>query len=338
MPKFETLNQADALNLTTRLSLVIPLFNEAEVLSSLFQRLENVTQSLNLISEIIMVDDGSTDTTWLDICNYSPKNFDLHCITLSRNFGKEAALTSGLQAISGQAVIILDADCQDPPELIPQMVDAWQKGVDVVNMKRRFRQGETWFKRKSATLYYTMLGKLSEISIPENVGDFRLLSRRVVDEVNRLRERNRYMKGILSWPGFDQTTLEYDRVPRIAGESKWNYCELLFLAMSGITAFSNKPLRLASWIGAMVALTSIIFGCWILIKTIIFGDSVSGYPSMMVVISFIGGIELITIGILGEYVGRIFTEVKGRPSFIIRDSQIKTSNASVRYLQSVKGA
>lgn len=315
-----------SIEIPVQLSIVIPVYNEAEILPQLFLRLEKVTQSLNLNTEVILVDDGSSDSTWLDIQNYFPKGFDLHGITLSRNFGKEAALTSGLQAVSGEAVIILDADCQDPPELIPAMLQEWQNGADVVNMKRRTRQGESWFKRKTASVFYRVLGSLSEITIPENVGDFRLLSRTVINEINRLGERNRYMKGILSWPGFNQVTVEYDREARVGGTTKWNYWKLFYLAVSGITAFSNTPLRLASWMGAMVAFSSFIYGTWVLIKTLIFGDAVSGYPSMMVVILFIGGIQLITIGILGEYVGRIFTEVKGRPNYIIRQSVKKTAS------------
>ena len=304
------------------LSVVIPMFNESGILDTLFRRLENVLGSIELSSEVILIDDGSTDNTWLDISHYQPQNFALHCIALSRNFGKEAALTAGLQAVDSSVVIILDADCQDPPELIPQMLEAWKDGADVVNMKRRVRHGETWFKRRTAGLYYRILGALSDTPIPKNVGDFRLLSRRVIDEVNRLKERNRYMKGILSWPGFNQITIEYDREARAAGDSKWNYWQLFFLAISGITAFSNKPLRLASLMGLLIAMSAFVYGLWVVIKTLVFGDTVPVYPSMMVVMLFIGGIELITIGILGEYVGRIFTEVKGRPNYIIRNSQI----------------
>ncbi len=327
---------SETLESPIQLSLVIPVYNEAEILPQLFLRLEKVTQSLDFKTEVILVDDGSSDSTWLDIQHYSPKGFDLHGITLSRNFGKEAALTSGLKAVAGEAVIILDADCQDPPELIPVMLEAWQEGADLVNMKRRVRRGESWLKRKSASIFYRILGVLSETPIPENVGDFRLLNRPVIDEINQLGERNRYMKGILSWPGFNQVTLEYDREARMGGTTKWNYWKLFYLALSGITAFSNKPLMLASWMGAMVAFSSFIYGAWVLIKTLIFGEVVSGYPSMMVVILFIGGIQLITIGILGEYVGRIFTEVKGRPNYVIRKSLKKQGSSS--QLKSIKGA
>ncbi len=318
------------------LSIVIPIFNEAEALPSLFSRLEKVITSINMSTEVILVDDGSTDSSWLQICNFSPRKFDLHCINLSRNFGKEAALTAGLQLVSGQAVIILDADCQDPPELIPQMIEAWNKGNEVVNMQRRTREGESWIKRKSSSLFYRILSSLSDTPIPEKVGDFRLLSRRVVDEVNRLGERNRYMKGILSWPGFKPVTLEYDREARTSGASKWSYWQLFFLGLSGITAFSNKPLRLASWAGATIALSAFIYGLWVLIDTLIFGNPVSGYPSLMVMILFLGGIQLITIGILGEYIGRIFTEVKGRPSYIIREKYSKPAAVQKNHSPSIE--
>ena len=187
-------------------------------------------------------------------------------------------MTSGLQAAQGKIIAILDADCQDPPELLSKMFAAQSQGVDIVNMKRRSRQEESWLKRKSSAIYYRLLSQLSEIPIPENVGDFRLLSRRVVDEVNRLGEHNRYMKGILAWPGFNQITLEYDRERRSAGHSKWNYWQLFQLSVSGITAFSNKPLRVASWLGGLVAFSAFIYGTWILGRTLMFGDPVSGYP------------------------------------------------------------
>jgi len=317
------------------LSIVIPMYNEALMLDDLFGRLENTLADIDAVTEVILVDDGSSDSTWLGATSYSPSNFSTNCIALSRNFGKEAALTAGLNAISGEAVIILDADCQDPPELIPEMLAQMENGVDVVNMKRRTRDGESWFKRKSSSLYYRLLGSLSDVSIPANVGDFRLMSRRVVDEVNRLSERNRYMKGILAWPGFNQVTMLYDREPRVAGTSKWNYWQLSTLAVSGITAFSNKPLMLASWVGTMVALSAFFYGLWVLIRTLLFGDPVSGYPSLMLAILFLGGIQLMTIGILGEYVGRIFTEVKYRPSYIVREARSREGSSPAPHIHSV---
>lgn len=308
---------------SVEISIVIPMYNEASMLDELFSRLEKTIASLQENTEVILVDDGSTDSTWLDITDYAPQNFSLRCFALSRNFGKESALTAGLHAVSGRAIIILDADCQDPPELIPEMLLAWAKGADVVNMTRRSRDGESWFKRTTSALYYRLLGQLSDVHIPENVGDFRLLSRKVVDEVNRLGERNRYMKGILAWPGFNQVSVEYDRERRTAGTSKWNYWQLFYLAVSGITAFSNKPLMMASWIGALVAFSAFLYGVWVLVRTLLFGDPVAGYPSLLLVILILGGVQLMTIGVLGEYIGRIFTEVKNRPSYIVRESRIR---------------
>ena len=317
------------------LSVVIPLFNEAPMLSELFARLEDTLASVSNPSEVILVDDGSSDSTWLEITGYVPRNFNIRCIAFSRNFGKEAALTSGLNEVCGQAIVILDADCQDPPELIPEMLQQWKRGAEVINMQRRSRDGESWLKRKTSSLYYRLLSMLSEVTIPANVGDFRLLDRRVVDEINRLGERNRYMKGILAWPGFHQVTLEYDRQPRSAGTSKWNYWQLFGLAISGITAFSNKPLRVASWMGTMVAFTAFAYGTWVLLRTLLYGDPVSGYPTLILVILFLGGIQLMTIGILGEYIGRIFTEVKNRPNYIVRQTHSREALSSALQIRSL---
>jgi len=317
------------------LSIVIPLHNESLMLGELLARLETTVAALAQPAEVILVDDGSSDATWLEITLYAPLNFSTHCIALSRNFGKEAALTAGLQAVTGKVAVILDADCQDPPELLPDMLQAWTQGADVVNMQRRSREGESWFKRTTSTVYHRLLGALSEVPIPQNVGDFRLLDRRVVDEINRLGERNRYMKGILAWPGFTQVTLEYDRQPRGAGNSKWNYWQLSSLAVSGITSFSNKPLRIASWLGLMVAMSTFAYGLWVLLRTLLYGDPVSGYPSLMLVILFLGGVQLTTIGILGEYIGRIFTEVKNRPNYIVREACSREGRAGSRQFRSI---
>jgi len=317
------------------LSIVVPLHNESPVIGDLFARLETAIGALSMPTEVILVDDGSSDSTWLDITLYTPHNFNTHCLALSRNFGKEAALTAGLQAIRGKAVVILDADCQDPPELLPDMLQEWKQGADVVNMKRRDRAGESWFKRTSSAFYYRLLGFLSEVRIPQDVGDFRLMDRRVVDQINRLGERNRYMKGILAWPGFTQVTLEYDRHPRGAGNSKWTYWQLSSLALSGITSFSNKPLRIASWLGLMVAMSTFVYGLWVLLRTLLYGDPVSGYPSLMLVILFLGGVQLTTIGILGEYIGRIFNEVKNRPNYIVRESCSREGRADSRQIRSI---
>ena len=334
--EFHILTRDDDTQISSpELSVIIPLFNEAPMLSKLFARLEETLASMPNPSEVILVDDGSSDSTWLEITGYVPRNFHIRCIAFSRNFGKEAALTSGLNEVCGQAIVILDADCQDPPELIPEMLQQWKRGAEVVNMQRRSRDGESWVKRKTSSLYYRLLSMLSEVTIPANVGDFRLLDRRVVDEINRLGERNRYMKGILAWPGFHQVTLEYDRQPRSAGTSKWNYWQLFGLAVSGITAFSNKPLRVASWMGTMVAFSAFAYGFWVLLRTLLYGDPVSGYPTLILVILFLGGIQLMTIGILGEYIGRIFTEVKNRPNYIVRQTHSREALSSALQIRSL---
>ncbi|MBB1271125.1 glycosyltransferase family 2 protein [Shewanella sp. SR44-3] len=299
------------------LSLIIPIYNESPMIEPLMARLVPVIAQLNVSTEIIFVDDGSCDDSWQALSSLSPHQCEHQCIKLSRNFGKEAAMSAGLMQARGLAVILLDADLQDPPELIPQMMSAWQQGFDVVNMKRRKRLGETWFKRFSAASFYRLINWMSDSPVPENVGDFRLMSRQVVDCINTLPERNRFMKGIFSWPGFSQQTLEFDRDPRFCGETKWNYTKLLGLAMDGITSFSFKPLRIATWCGVITALFAFGYGSWVVTKTLVYGDTVAGYPSLMVVQLTFAGMQLLALGLIGEYLGRVFVEVKQRPIYLI---------------------
>ncbi|MFK0570525.1 glycosyltransferase family 2 protein [Endozoicomonas sp.] len=298
------------------LSVVVPFFNEAEVLPEFHRRLTAVLDGLKRRSEIIYIDDGSTDDSRSLVSSFPASKSDVFCIQLSRNFGKEAAMSAGLEHTRGQAVILLDADLQDPPELIPAMMAEWEKGFDVVNMQRRHRNGESWFKRSSARLFYRLLNILAQSEIPENVGDFRLLDRKVIHHINQLPERNRYMKGIFAWPGFEQTTVSFERDARFCGSSKWNYLKLLGLAVDGITSFSIKPLRLATLMGILIAFSAFCYGLMVVLKTLIIGDPVSGYPSMMVVQLGLGGIQLLSIGLLGEYIGRIFIETKARPLYL----------------------
>ncbi|WP_082972433.1 glycosyltransferase family 2 protein [Shewanella sp. UCD-FRSSP16_17] len=301
------------------LSIIIPMFNEAQSLDVLMQRLDGVLSTMPEHCELVFIDDGSTDNTWALLQQLRMSHGEHQCIKLSRNFGKEAALSAGLAQARGLAVILLDADLQDPPELIPQMLATWREGYEVVNMRRKKRLGETWFKRFSAGCFYRLMNVMSDSPVPENVGDFRLLSRQVVDHINAMPERNRFMKGILSWPGFTQTTIEFDRDPRSVGETKWNYGKLIGLAMDGITSFSFKPLRLATWFGVTIGLSSLIYGVWVVLKTLVFGEAVAGYASMMVVQLFLAGIQLLAIGLIGEYLGRVFMEVKQRPVFIVEE-------------------
>lgn len=301
------------------LSIIIPMFNEEEMIESLVTRIGNVLSTLEDKAEIVFVDDGSTDTTWVKACGIRLANCECQCIKLSRNFGKEAAMSAGLEQARGLAVIMMDADLQDPPELIPDMLATWRQGYDVVNMKRKKRLGETWFKRFSAKCFYRLMNWVSDSYVPENVGDFRLISRQVVDSINKMPERNRFMKGLFSWPGFKQKTLLFDRDPRFVGKTKWNYANLLGLAMDGITAFSFKPLRLATWCGVLTALSSFVYGIWVITKTLYFGETVAGYPSMMVVQLGLAGVQLLALGLIGEYLGRVFVEVKQRPLYLIEE-------------------
>ena len=310
------------------LSIIVPVFNEQEVLEIFHYQVAKVLASLTIGPiEMVYINDGSTDNSWQILNQLESYYCTIKTINLSRNFGKEAAVTAGLEHASGEAVILLDADLQDPPELIPDMIKAWQDGADIVNMKRSERLGESAFKRASAHLFYRIFDWLSDVPVEKDVGDFRLLSRRVVNHINQLPERNRYMKGIMSWPGFNQQTITFVRPERAAGETKWSFIQLVRLALSGITAFSVKPLKLATWCGGFISASAFIYGVWILFKTLLFGESVAGYPSLMLTQLFLGGIQLVAIGILGEYVGRIFTETKQRPVYIamdVRTAPVKT--------------
>ncbi|CAH6976786.1 Polymyxin resistance protein ArnC, glycosyl transferase [Vibrio chagasii] len=300
------------------LSIIVPFYNEQEVLEEFHSRLTKVLDSLPITSEIVYVDDGSKDNSLDVVSSFTSINSSISVIGLSRNFGKESAMSAGLEHCRGQAVILLDADLQDPPELIPQMIAKWREGYDVVNMQRRQRDGETWFKKFSAASFYKVMNAAAKIDVPENVGDFRLLSREVVDHINQLPERNRYMKGIYSWPGFRQATIQFNRDARFCGETKWNYLKLIGLAMDGITSFSIRPLRIATAVGGLVALSAFIYGMVIVFKTMMFGEPITGYPSMMVVQLALGGIQLLSIGLMGEYIGRIFIETKNRPLYLIQ--------------------
>ena len=301
------------------LSIVIPVFNEKAVLPLCHRRLREVLATLHIPYELVFVDDGSTDGSADYLAALACTTESVKLVRLSRNFGKEAAMTAGLDQTRGAAVIVLDADLQDPPELIPAMVAAWRAGVDVVSMRRRSRAGETWAKRASAHVFYRLLNRISEVPIPEDTGDFRLMSRRAVDALSQLPERSRYMKGLFAWIGMPTKVIEYDRAPRAAGQSKWGFFGLLRLAFEGITSFSVAPLRWATGLGLIAAAGGGLFGLSIVIKTFFLGEVVSGYPSSMAVMTFLGGVQLLTIGLLGEYVGKIYIETKQRPLYLIRD-------------------
>lgn len=300
-------------------SVIIPVYNERVVLPLCHARMTEVLRPLGLTYELLFVDDGSQDGSGSYLAELANTAPTVKVVRLSRNFGKEAAMTAGIEQALGAAVIIVDADLQDPPELIPDMVDAWQEGADVVCMRRRSRQGESWVKRTSAHAFYRLLSHISRVPIPEDTGDFRLLSRRAVDALKQLPERNRYMKGLFAWIGMPTRVLEYDRAPRAAGSTKWGYSGLLRLAFEGITSFSVAPLHWATGLGFIAAGSGGMFGIWIVIKTLFLGSAVEGYPSLMAMITFLGGVQLLTIGLLGEYVGKVYLEAKQRPLYVIRD-------------------
>lgn len=303
----------------TELSVVIPLYNEYEVVPAMYQRLTTVLKSLKISYELVWVDDGSRDGTPNLINKLAATDPAITAVFLSRNFGKEAALTAGLQHAAGSAVIIMDADLQDPPELIPQMLKAWKAGADVVCMRRRSRSGESWFKRFSAHHFYRLLNSISDVEIPPDTGDFRLLSRKAVNALTQLNERNRYMKGLFAWVGFPTTFIEYDRAPRVAGATKWDYLSLFNLAFEGITSFSTAPLRLATIGGLLTALFGVLFTLWIVVKALVLGDPVQGYPSLICMITILGGVQLLSVGLLGEYIGKTYYEAKQRPVYIVRN-------------------
>jgi len=312
---------------TTEISIVVPLYNEAEVITILYERLTAVLNHLEMSYELVLVDDGSRDGTPRALSRLAAADPAVTAVFLSRNFGKEAALTAGLEHALGEAVIVMDADLQDPPELIPDMIRAWRDGADVVCMRRRSRAGESWFKRYSASRFYRLLNAISEVEIPPDTGDFRLLSRRAVEALKQLNERNRYMKGLFAWIGMPTVVIDYDRKPRAAGVSKWDYLALFNLAFQGITSFSTAPLRMAMGVGLLTALFGVLYTLWIVIKALVLGDPVQGFPSIVSMMAILGGVQLLSIGLLGEYIGKTYYEAKQRPVYLVRDV-VRRGNAS----------
>lgn len=303
------------------ISVIVPVKDEEESIAPFVARVAAV---LDLVAphgnwEILFVDDGSSDATLVAICGLHERDPRVRALSLSRNFGKEAALSAGLDFAAGQAVVPMDVDLQDPPEVLVDMVAKWKAGAEVVYGVRRNRETDTRLKRVTADLYYRTHNALSRDKIPEHAGDFRLLDRKVVEVIRKLPERNRFMKGLYAWSGFRQDLVEYDRVERVVGKSKFNYWKLWTLAVDGITSASTVPLRVWSYLGALIALFALGFAAFLTIKTVILGASVPGYASIMVSVLFLGGIQLISLGVLGEYVGRILTETKQRPIYVVRD-------------------
>jgi len=300
-----------------KISIIAPFYNEAESIDDFFQRVIPTVVSLDCEYEVICINDGSTDETLAGLRRWKEKNSQIKVINLSRNFGKESALTAGLDVAAGDVVIPIDSDLQDPPELIPEMLAKWREGYDVVYAKRVKRKTDTYLKRWSALGFYRLFNWITDTQIPHNTGDFRLLDKKVVRAVRSLGERTRFMKGIFAWVGFRQIAVEYERPMREHGAASLHFRNLWRLAVDGITSFSTLPLRVWSYIGLSIALFAFVYGVIILVKTLIFGIDLPGYASTLVVILFLGGIQLISLGVIGEYIGRIFYEIKGRPNYII---------------------
>ena len=305
------------------ISLVVPVFNEEDVLADFFARIEPVARDIiatfDRIArvEVVFVDDGSRDRTVELILAHRSDVLDIKLVRLSRNFRKDNALAAGLIHSGGDAVIPMDVDLQDPPEVIEQMILAWQDGAKIVNAKRATRDKDTFLKRTTSQMFYKVINRLSDYPIEPNVGDFRLFDRQVVDVLNEMPERVRFMKGMFAWVGFAPVTVEYNRDERTAGESKWNYWKLWNFALDGITGSTTLPIRAWSYFGACVAIFAVLFGIYLILRTLIFGVDVPGYASLMVITLFLGACNLIALGMLGEYIGRLTVETKKRPIFVV---------------------
>ncbi|HTI03641.1 MAG TPA: glycosyltransferase family 2 protein, partial [Acidisoma sp.] len=301
-------------------SVVVPCHDEAANVQTLYARVRAVLDGAALSWELVCVNDGSRDATLPALIRLHTEDDRVRVYDLSRNFGKEAAMSAGLDQARGAVIVPLDADLQDPPELIPALVAKWREGFDVVNAVREVREGEGWLKRGSAHFFYRIINRLSAIEIPRDTGDFRLLSRAAVEALKCMPERRRFMKGMFVWVGFPTASVTYRRACRYAGRTNWNYWRLWNFALEGITSFSQVPLRMASYFGLAVALLSLLYAVFLIVRTISFGNTVSGYPSLMVAVLFLGGVQLVALGVIGEYIGRIYEETKQRPIYIIRRS------------------
>ncbi|MGH7586456.1 MAG: glycosyltransferase family 2 protein [Gemmatimonadales bacterium] len=300
------------------LSAVVPVFNEQESLAELHRRVSGVLDGLGVSWEMILVNDGSRDRTPAildDLCACDPRCRAIH---LSRNFGHQAALAAGLDHARGRAVVVLDADLQDPPELLGPMLEAWRAGHEIVYARRTVRQREPLLKRLSAWGFYRILRRLSDVDIPTDSGDFCLMDRQVVDLLTSMPERNRYVRGLRAWVGFRQAAIPYERPPRFAGEPKYTFRKSLGLAVSGVLSLSRSPLRLATWLGLIVSLASFLLAIWFVVQRLTVGFNVRGWASTTVIILFLGGVQLLTIGVIGEYLGRIYDEVKQRPLYVVQ--------------------
>lgn len=301
------------------LSVVVPAYNEQAGLRAFHDRLSAVLASVNLTVEIVYVNDGSRDRTLSVMKALQANDRRVTIVDLSRNFGKEIALTAGLDHAAGTAVVVIDADLQDPPELIPTLYAELQRGFDMVYAQRKRRAGETLVKKMTAALFYRLMNRVASVPMPVDTGDYRIIGPRALRALRQLREQHRFMKGLFTWIGFRQRAILYDRDPRLAGTTKWNYWKLWNFALEGLTSFTIAPLKIASYVGTLTAVGAFIYGIVVVIRTLIMGRDVPGYASLMVVMLFLGGAQLLAIGIIGEYLGRVFDEEKRRPLYLTQD-------------------
>ncbi|MBS0570063.1 MAG: glycosyltransferase family 2 protein [Proteobacteria bacterium] len=299
------------------LTVVVPAYNESAGLRAFHARLAVVFDALDLACTVLYVDDGSGDDTWAVMQALRAGDARVATLKLSRNFGKELALTAGLDAAEADAVVVIDADLQDPPEVIPQFVAAWREGYDVVYGTRASRAGESGTKKFTSAAFYRVMQRLSQTPVPRDTGDFRLMSRRAADALKQVRERQRFMKGLFAWVGYRQKAIVYQRQARHAGSSKFNYWRLWNFALEGITSFSTVPLRLATYVGLLTAFAAFVFGAFVFGKALLYGDAVRGYPTLLLVMLFLGGVQLIALGLIGEYLGRLYMEAKQRPLYLV---------------------
>jgi len=304
-------------------TIVIPVYNEEDNIPVLYQRLVNVMKTLPLDYEIIFVDDGSTDSSLVRIRELSRSDENVYYISFTRNFGHEAASTAGLDAAKGDCIILMDADLQDPPELIPKMIELWRQGYHLVYAKRRRRAGESLFKRISAYAFYRILNLMSDLKFPLDTGDFRLMDKVVVEDFKKCREKNRFVRGLTAWVGYNQVGIEYDRDERYAGRTKYNPLKLLLLSIDVITGFSIVPLRIVTYAGFLITALSLCMTLIVIIQKIFFGLNIPGYALLTSGLFFLGGVQTFFLGILGEYVGRIYREVQKRPLYLIQEQRLK---------------
>ncbi|MGF1484059.1 MAG: glycosyltransferase family 2 protein [Opitutales bacterium] len=301
-------------------SVIVPMFNEQDGLEVLFKTLEGVFSPTDLTYEVVCVNDCSRDHTLRHLTEYAERDPRIKVVSLSRNFGKEVALSAGLDFCTGRCAIPLDADLQDPPGLILRMVELWREGFDVVLAKRTSRQSDSWLKRLSAGGFYRAFNKISSIPLPDNAGDFRLMDRRVVEVVRSLPERNRFMKGLFAWAGFKTTSVTFERPERQSGQTSWNYWKLWNFALDGVTAFSTVPLRIWTYVGLGVSSMAFLYALFLIVRTVAFGIDVPGYASLLVSVLVFAGLQLITLGVIGEYLGRIYLETKQRPLYVVEQT------------------